>query len=572
MLSHNANYDSWFTYSNICQAVNIYSYAAYQLMQQASGNKMLSDLTSHLMQAFQQAHVKCWSSPQVLASYCQEWQKNYLKPLEISDKRFSNPQWHESPMYAWLYHAYKAHSDSIMHAIDHSGLSGLEALRLRFFYKMTLDSACPLNFIASNPEVQQQIEQTKGDCLLQGARNFLLDVQQSHDGYMKITTVDDGKFIVGKNLACTQGKVVYQNYLFQLIQYSPSTEQVNEIPLLLITAWINKYYILDLQQENSFIKWLVDQGHTVFCVSWNNPDSDIANFEDYMQHGALQAMEEVLKITKAPKINCIGYCLGGTMLAISLAYLKANKRDIVNSATFLTAMVDFADCGDVAAFIDDETIKILDSGMAEKGVLDGDAMFLTFCIMRSSDMVWSYFVNNYLLGKTPSAFDILVWNADRTNLTRSMHHYYLTNLYRHNLLSKPNGITIAGTPIDLSKIDVPMYLLATEADHISPWKSVYKGACIYNSKNKKFVLAKSGHTAGVVNHPSKNRYGYYSNDKIESNAQSWLAGAQEFGGSWWPNMQKWLEDNKLTGNKVAKKALDIGIEDAPGSYIYKKAP
>lgn len=571
MLNQNSPYDNWFTYSNIYQAVNIYSYAAYQLMQQAAGNKMLAGLTNYLMQAFQQAHIKCWSSPQVLTSYCQEWQKNYLKPQEIGDKRFGNPQWHESPVYAWLYQAYKAHSDSIMHAIDHSTLGGLEALRLRFFYKLILEAACPLNFIASNPEVQKKIEETRGESLLQGARNFLHDVTQSKDGYLRITTVDENKFEVGKNLACTLGKVVYQNELFQLIQYTPATEQVNEIPLLVITAWINKYYILDLQKENSFIKWLVDQGHTVFCISWNNPDSDIAGFEDYMQKGVLRAIEEVIKLTKMPKINCLGYCLGGTMLAVTLAYLKAQKRDIVNAAMFLTAMVDFADCGEVAAFIDDETIKILDQGMAEKGILEGSAMFLTFCTLRASDMIWHYFVNNYLLGNSPSAFDILVWNADRTNLTRSMHNFYLNNLYHHNLLSKPGGITISGVPIDLGKIDIPIYLLATETDHISPWHTVFKGLTIFGSKNKRFILAKSGHTAGVVNHPSRNRYGYYSNNQYNNNPNAWLTEAEEFGGSWWPDMQKWLVDNKLTGNTVAKRNVESGIEDAPGSYICKKA-
>jgi polyhydroxyalkanoate synthase len=376
---------------------------------------------------------------------------------------------------------------------------------------------------------------------------------------------------VGQNLAMTQGKVILQNDLMQLIQYQALTDKVHATPILIIPAWINKYYILDLQKTNSFVRWLVEKGYTVFMVSWVNPDisHNKKQFEDYMKEGALAAIAKVTEVTKEQQINLIGYCLGGTLLAATAAYLKAKqpKSSPIKTATFLTSLIDFCDVGDIGVFIDEVQISMLEKRMSEKGYLDGYEMAHTFSMIRANDMIWSFYINNYLLGKDPFPFDILYWNADSTRLPAKMHSFYLRNMYKDNLLVKPNKMKINGTGIDLGIIDLPVYILSTQDDHIAPWKSTYKATQIYKGKTR-FVLSGSGHVAGVINHPDRNKYFYLINDEIPSSPEAWLNKAKEKQGSWWNDWDKWASSQ--SGQKVAARKISLALEDAPGSYVKKR--
>jgi polyhydroxyalkanoate synthase len=356
----------------------------------------------------------------------------------------------------------------------------------------------------------------------------------------------------------------------QLIQYAPRTKTVHEIPVLIVPPWINKYYILDLKPENSFIKWLVDQGYTVFTISWVNPDSRLAQkrFEDYMEEGVLAAIEHIRKVTDAKSVNSIGYCLGGTLLTITLAYLAATKKShLINAATFFTTLIDFKEAGDLKLFMDDAQLELMDRAMAEKGLLEGKHLQKTFSLLRANDMIWSFVINNYLLGKEPFPFDLLYWNDDATNMPAAMHSFYLRKMYRDNLLAQAGGISMHKTPIDVRKIKTPAYFLSTREDHIAPWKATYAGSRLF-SGNVKFILAASGHTAGVVNHPDKNKYCYWASDKNIADPEEWLESTKEHQGSWWPHWKKWL--TQYAGEKIPARAIGKAIEDAPGSYVRKR--
>ncbi|MCL4162402.1 UNVERIFIED_CONTAM: hypothetical protein GTU68_007200, partial [Idotea baltica] len=352
----------------------------------------------------------------------------------------------------------------------------------------------------------------------------------------------------------TPGKVVYKNDLIELIMYEPTTEKVHKTPLVIMPAWINKYYILDLSEKNSLAKWIVDQGFTTFIISWVNPDKKLGHksFDDYMNEGPLEAIKQVKKITGEDETNFMGYCLGGTLLAATAAHLKKKlgKKTPIKTVTFLTSLVDFSDAGDLGVFIDDKQIDMLEQRMSEKGYLEGEQMAQTFSMIRANDMIWSFYVNNYLMGKDPFPFDILYWNSDSTRLPATVHTFYLRQMYQKNLLAKKNGLTINGTPIDLSLIDIPTYILSTKEDHITPWESTYKATKLYTGKQK-FVLSGSGHVAGAINPPAKNKYCYWTNDTIESTPTKWLKGTKEHAGSWWNDWSKWL--SKESGAQVNKR-------------------
>ncbi|RMD61794.1 MAG: alpha/beta fold hydrolase, partial [Alphaproteobacteria bacterium] len=369
--------------------------------------------------------------------------------------------------------------------------------------------------------------------------------------------------------------VVYQNDLMQLIQYTPTTETVFKRPLLIIPPWINKYYILDLREKNSFVKWAVEQGHTVFIISWVNPDEKLARktFDDYMTEGPLAALDAIEKATGEGDANVIGYCLGGTLLAATLAYLAAKRKArCVASATFLTTMIDFAEAGELGVFIDEEQLTALEQKMSKKGYLEGADMATTFNMLRANDLIWSFVVNNYLLGKEPFPFDLLYWNSDSTRMPAAMHSFYLRKMYQENLLVKPGGITLKGTPIDLRKIKTPSFFLSTKEDHIAPWKSTYAATQIFSGPVT-FVLAASGHIAGVVNPPAAGKYSYWTNPECPKTPDAWLNEAEEHPGSWWPEWGKWVE--RYAGEKVPARIPGTGklevIEDAPGSYVKIKA-
>ena len=381
-------------------------------------------------------------------------------------------------------------------------------------------------------------------------------------------------FELGKNVAVTPGKVIFQTELMQLIQYAPTTEQVYQRPLLVIPPWINKYYILDLQPKNSFIRYALDQGFTVFVISWVNPDADHANktFEDYMVEGPLAALDAIAQATGERDANVVGYCLGGTLLAAMLAYLAEKQDRRIKAATFLASLTDFEDPGELGVFIDEEQLAAMDESMARRGYLEGREMATTFNMLRANDLIWSFVINNYLMGKEPFPFDLLYWNSDSTRMPYAMHSFYLRRFYQENRLIEPGGISLCGVPIDLRKIRLPVYMLSTREDHIAPWASTYAATRLYRGKTT-FVLAGSGHIAGIINPPSVEKYGYWTNEALPADPADWLEGAAQHAGSWWPHWRDWSAAH--AGKKIAARHPGDGaltpIEDAPGSYVRARA-
>jgi polyhydroxyalkanoate synthase len=412
-----------------------------------------------------------------------------------------------------------------------------------------------------------------GQNLVRGLNNLLDDIKRGN-GQLKISMTDTKAFELGVNIATTPGKVVFQNDLMQLIQYEPTTKKVAQRPLLVIPPWIKKYYIMDLREKNSLIKWTVDQGTTVFVISWVNPDAKLAHkdFEDYLREGPLEALDAIAKATGATEVNALGYCLGGTLLAALLAYMAAKKDKRIVSATFMTSLVDFTRSGELEVFIDEDQVASLERKMSERGYLEGGEMATTFNMLRANDLIWSFVINNYLMGRDPFPFDLLHWNQDATRMPATMHSFYLRNMYMKNLLREPGGITLLGVPIDLSKITVPVYFASAIEDHIAPWKTTYAGPQLVSGKAR-FVLSGSGHIAGMINPPAANKYNYWVNDKLPADADAWLAGAKPHEGSWWPDWVKWLSPYR--GRDVPARVPGKGklkvIEPAPGAYARIRA-
>lgn len=492
------------------------------------------------------------------------------------DRRFKDKEWQQNWMFDYLKQLYLLTSQKMYGWLkdESSKLDPQLARRVEFYTRQMADAMAPSNFWITNPEVLRAMFQTNGESLIKGFENFLNDLDRGH-GELRISMSDPTAFTVGSNLAITPGRVVFQNQLMQLIQYAPQTPEVHATPLLIIPPWINKFYILDLREKNSLIRYLVDQGFTVFCISWVNPDAKLAltNFEDYMTDGVLTALREVKRITGVEDVNAVGYCIGGTLLSSTLAWLAAqpallNDLPKIRSATYFVTLVDFSDPGDIGVFVDEELIKYIEEKMAKQGYMDAATMATVFNLLRANDLIWSYVVNNYLLGKDPAPFDILYWNADSTNLPAVMQSFYLRNMYLLNRLSTPNGITLKGAPIDVSKITVPSFLLSTREDHIAPWKTTYKATQLYSGPVT-FTLAGSGHIAGVINPPTVNKYSYWTNDTCPEAPENWLKDATEHKGSWWPHWAQWLM--QYAGDKVAARTPPEGIEAAPGSYVKVRA-
>ena len=484
------------------------------------------------------------------------------------DKRFKHPDWTENAMFSFIRESYVVVAKSLLSSVrDVKGLDPANARKVDFYTRQFVDAISPSNFIATNPEVLTTTLQTGGQNLLRGLENLLADLDGG-EGRLSITMTDMKSFRLGENIATTPGKVVYQNDLMQLLQYEPSTPDVRRRPLLIVPPWINKFYVLDLQPKNSFIKWCVDQGHTVFVISWVNPDERLAqkSFEDYMLEGPLAALDAIDAGTGERSVNAVGYCLGGTLLASTLGYLAA-RNDRIASATYFVTLVDFTDVGDMAVFIDEDQIASLEKRMQERGYLEAHDMATSFNMLRANDLIWSFVVNNYLLGKEQAPFDLLFWNSNSTRMPAAMHSFYLRNMYQRNLLAKPDGISLAGSPIDLSSIKAPTFLLATREDHIAPWKSTYAATRLYAGPVK-FVLSASGHMAGVISAPGS-KYGHWTNDDLPATPDAWLGGAKSHQGSWWPLWDEWVTPFGL--GRVSPRSPGDGrlapIEDAPGSYV-----
>jgi len=485
------------------------------------------------------------------------------------DKRFKHPEWSENAVFNFVKDSYLVVAESILSAIrDVKGMDEASARKVDFYTRQFVDALSPSNFVATNPEVLTATLASGGQNLLRGLENLLADLERGN-GRLAITMTDMKAFRLGENIATTPGKIVYQNELMQLIQYTPSTREVRRRPLLIVPPWINKFYVLDLQPKNSFIKWAVDQGHTVFAISWVNPDEKLAakGFENYMLEGPLAALDAIESATGERSVNAIGYCLGGTLLASTAAYSAAKGDDRITSATYFATLVDFTEVGDMAVFIDEEQLASLERRMRDRGYLEAQDMATTFNMLRANDLIWSFVVSNYLLGKEHIPVDLLFWNSDSTRMPAAMHSFYLRKMYQQNLLAKPGGITLADTPIDLSKVRTPTFILATREDHIAPWKSTYAATRLYSGPIK-FVLSDAGHMAGVISPPGT-KYGHWANDKLPSSPDEWFGGATPNQGSWWPLWDQWV--TQLDGGRVPPRDPGSGelptIENAPGSYV-----
>ncbi|MDE0457018.1 MAG: class I poly(R)-hydroxyalkanoic acid synthase [Chromatiales bacterium] len=551
---------------------------------------------------------------------------------EPGDRRFKDEAWSENPLYDHIKQSYLLASKFMLSTVrETEGLDAHTAHKVDFYTRQFIDALAPTNFAMTNPEVARRTVETGGENLVQGLSNMLEDLERGQ-GRLRVRMTDPEKFKLGENIAVTPGKVVFENDLMQLLQYAPTTETVRKRPLLIVPPWINKYYILDLRPKNSFIKWAVGQGHTVFVISWVNPDERLAGktMSDYLLEGPVAALEAVGQATGETRVNAIGYCLGGTLLAATLAYLNAadaadspapetaaesgdaggkptdageaqaaesedaghdareskaaeaagaavmqesaalstaGRRPSIESATFFTTMVDFAEPGELGVFIDEEQLALVEESMKDKGYFDGAKMAEAFNLLRANDLIWSFVINNYLMGKDPFPFDLLYWNSDSTRMPREMHSAYLRDMYQDNRLREPGGITLDGVPIDLSSIDVPVYILSTREDHIAPWKSTYAATRLYSGPMR-FVLAMSGHIAGVVNPPSANKYGHFTGE-LAGTPDEWLEAAAAHDGSWWPDWDAWVSE--WSGGETPPREPGAGalpvIEDAPGRYV-----
>jgi polyhydroxyalkanoate synthase subunit PhaC len=541
-----------------------------------------------IAQAFFQAWTRLLADPLKLAEanlrlwqdYAALWQSSLLKLIgqetppvvepQPGDRRFKHEDWQRNFLYDYIKQSYLITARHLHQTMG--GVTGLDAhttKKVDFYTRQYIDALAPSNFLLTNPEVLRETVASGGQNLVKGLNNLLEDLTRGGGKQLRLRMTDERAFKLGRNIATTPGSVVFQNDLIQLIQYYPASGPVFRRPLLVIPPWINKYYILDLREKNSFVKWALEQGQTVFVISWVNPDRKLAHkrFDDYLAEGVLAALDAIERATGEREANAIGYCLGGTLLACALGYLAARKDERIASATFFASLIDFSEAGELEVFVDEQQVAALEKRMQERGYLEGSEMATTFNMLRANDLIWSFVINNYLLGRDPFPFDLLYWNSDSTRMPAAMHAFYLRNMYIRNLLAQPGGIELCGVPIDLAKVRVPLYFASTVEDHIAPWRSTYTGAKLFTSPVR-LVLGGSGHIAGIVNPPAANKYSYWTNAKLPATPAQWLKGASQHPGSWWPDWRGWVAQHG--GDKVPARVPGKGklkvIEDAPGAY------
>ncbi|MBX2830508.1 MAG: class I poly(R)-hydroxyalkanoic acid synthase [Rhodospirillales bacterium] len=536
-----------------------------------------AELTSHIMQnpgKLVEAQIDLWQQ------YYTLWHNTTLRMMgeesepvaspKKGDRRFRDEAWENNELFDFIKQSYLLSSQWMQNVVQEvDGLDDKTAQKVEFYTRQFVDAISPTNFLMTNPEVLRTTIESGGENLLKGLQNLLGDLERGK-GKLQIRMTDLDAFKIGENVATTEGAVVGRTPLMELLQYKPSTEKVAKRPLMIIPPWINKYYILDLRPENSFIKWAVDQGHTVFVLSWVNPDKKLAekSFEDYAKEGVLAALDFIEQATGEKEVNAIGYCLGGTLLSSTLAYMAKTGNERIKSATFLTTLTDFDKSGELSVFVDDEQIKSLEHKMSKDGYLDGRDMSMSFNMLRANDLIWSFVVSNYMLGKDPFPFDLLYWNSDSTRMPKAMHSFYMRNMYNKNLLREPGGISILGEKIDLRDIKIPVYFLSTREDHIAPWQATYAGTQLMSGQVK-FVLSASGHIAGVVNPPAANKYCHWTYNRTPADPEDWMAKATQHEGSWWMDWQNWI--SRRSGGKVdARKEGDGKLKvlgPAPGDYV-----
>jgi polyhydroxyalkanoate synthase len=489
------------------------------------------------------------------------------------DRRFSGESWERRPVFNAVRKAWQANTRTLLSLADGTpGLDADTARKLRFFTGQFLDALAPSNFALSNPEVLAAAKASKGRNFIDGLRNFWSDLDLEH-GRLKISMSDMGAFKVGRDLAITPGKVIYQNELMQLIQYTPTTAKVARRPLLIIPPWLNKYYVLDMQPSNSLVRWAVEQGHTVFLISWVNPNGETRDktFDDYLREGPLAALDVIKDVTGQKEVNAMGYCLGGILLTVLLAWLEKKGEKPIRSATFMTTLVDYTDVGDIKVFVNEELVDRLEAAGRAKGFIPGDNVSWGFRMLRAPDLIWSFIINHYLLGKPRVPFDLLYWNEDATNMPAACHTWFMRNMYLKNLLREPDALEVAGERIDVSRIKTPSYVLATRDDHIAPWKTCYQATQLFSGPNR-FVLGNSGHIAGAINPPTKVKYGYRAGDETPANPDAWFDTTEEQPGSWWLDWGKWLKQHaggQVNARQPGRHKDYPVIEDAPGSFVQR---
>lgn len=490
--------------------------------------------------------------------------------IDSRDKRFKNPLWQSHPGFFFMQQLYLLNSQLLKEVLGQlEGVDPQTAQKMEFYVKHLIDAMSPTNFPLTNPDVIRQTFETKGENLIHGFKNFLGDTV---NGSLNIKMTDMSALKLGKDIATASGKVVFQNEYLELIQYSPTTKKVHSVPIMIIPPWINKFYVFDLKPENSFIRWAVDKGFTLFIVSWINPDKRHAHktISDYTIRGVKEAFDFVRGYTKHKSINMIGYCTGGVLLNCLMTYLKAKgKEKEIKSATLIAAPVDFREAGDLLVYICEEQLKKIESHIKKKGYLDANSMMQSFNLLRANDLIWSFYINNYLMGKEPIPFDMLHWNSDAVRMPGKMHSDFLRKMYLENRLMQPGGIQIDDVPVDLRTIDTPMFVMAAADDHIAPWRAVFPLSTLVKGATE-FVLSGSGHVAGVFNHPDKHKYHFWKNKQPAANADEWLSNAEKVTGSWWPVWEEWMKTH--AGKLVNAQAIadKDALADAPGSYVLAK--
>jgi polyhydroxyalkanoate synthase len=574
------------TSNNPLEIFQAFSKESHQFWQSFMTNQG-QEMVNGFMQAWNAWLKKSTENPtqwlDIITRYQQEQINLWLKimnnpvgqPLEAvisppaGDKRFAAKEWHENPVFSYVKQSYLLAAKLLTEFAENADLDKQSQQKLDFYTQYFINAISPTNFAATNPEVINRAIETKGQSLIDGLKNLLTDLEKG-----RITMTDESAFQVGKNLAITPGAVIYENELMQLIQYQATTATVSDRPVIIVPPCINKYYILDLKPENSFVKYAVDQGNTVFLISWRNPEKDLSEigWDDYIQSGVVKAIEIVKAISNTKKVNTVSWCVGGTILATALAVLAKQKDNSVASATFFTTLLDFSEPGEISVFIDEVQIARRESQLKYKGILSGQDLAVTFSMIRANDLIWSYVVNNYLKGQTPTPFDILYWNSDPTHLPAKMYSYYIRNMYMDNKLIEPNALTMCGVPINLGNIKIPSYFLSTIDDHIAPWMTTFTSAQLLGGPIE-FILGASGHVAGVINPPAKNKRHYWSEGELGKDPAHWLKTAQTHPGSWWTHWDQWLK--KRGGNTIpAPVALGNAeyplIEPAPGRYVTKR--
>jgi len=553
-------------------------------------NKALNEIN---LEDTAQLIEKASAQPAVLAKVQLDWWENQLKiwqnvamksgdesdlvKPEKDDKRFSDPAWDNEAFYNYIKQSYLLFSNTMKESIDSiEGLDEKAKERLSFFSRQAINAMSPTNFITTNPELAKLTVETNGENLVKGMELLQEDMQASAD-VLKIRMTNDNAFQLGENVANTAGDVVFKNDLFELIQYKPLTEKVSATPLLVVPPFINKYYILDLREKNSMVRWLVEQGHTVFMMSWRNPDASMVDvdFENYVLDGVVKAVEAVEDITGEKQINAAGYCIGGTLLAVALAYYSAKRmRNRIKSASFFTTLLDFSQPGEIGAYVNDPIISAIEAQNEANGYMDGRSLSVTFSLLRENSLYWNYYINNYLKGNSPIDFDLLYWNGDSTNVSVACHSTLLRQFYLENKLKDPKGYKVGGVYIDLAKIKVPTYFISTQEDHIALWQGTFRGSQLLSGQST-FVLGESGHIAGIVNHPTKNKYGFWTNNKKTADAEVWLESAKRQDGSWWGHWNAWLADFESAEPVGARQAGNTNypaLAPAPGSYVLQTLP